>query len=882
MAKVGRFGKLPKGGTDLSAAITSLIQQYANERERNIVDAWTNGGEFEGKKVTDSMLLAFYADKQKNLDPSDPEYDRVKNTHDQYKFAVRNSEMEMKYAKKGVSDSGMSSFYANEAAKNPRHSEQYRKLMTLSGQYAERARAASTTGSGGRAARTAALHGEVDKQGSGEQIWKGFVQWVTSIAHISGALNSGQALEGTGGSDLSDLQANQGDYSNLNEYMNQLASGQGDYWVQLRAQFTQWARKIDPHFDGSFTPAAIEQMRTRARDGMTTRLTLAKKQGTAAQVKAIGKGIDSTTRIGGILETLPLIGQYEEANRRYENILNDVNSTTSEIEMAREHYVSVITPISQSLNILAMQNITPGSPSADGDRIAAIAGKMNNEIAHLNGDTTAPYSATVAEESRGQLTGSGNSSSGDMSAHDVNFKNLQANLAKLTTYGPDGLPMFVEWRDKSGWTVKSTQEMQAMGLPLVFAPSNDSKEVLTIGDKTFPVGGTMTAIAGQPVTAVGLSAASNGVNVPTEWAALKGQNPVVMTIFDYPDGTRIYQYYDADGKLQNSAHNPAVDGADLVKGPDGWSLRVYSDKGVADPSVKTQAGGQPSHFSPRSALSPGFTDPAAIAGQAGTISDSATTAHMLASPDPAAAAFSDPAMILRLLRAESGGNEALYQQLVRGNDIARSAMLNALPTAAYNPLWLAHLTPEQKAMFPSTTAAIRAAGLKENPNMDTNTLGLPSSRERDSIVVQRRRALSIAAPADASTVAGMDAAQLSEYIRKQLADQQAHLTRDDRPRIAAVGPLDPTAPTGDPMAVGLQYANLPPNGPANQQTPPPPQPAAPGNPYGPPRPDIRPPAPPPPPPPPPMPTGGYDESSRQRNFAPPPPPRPPASAKRGV
>jgi hypothetical protein len=53
-------------------------------RERNIRDAWEKGGDFEGKKVTDKMLLDFYREKLSSLATEDPEHNEVRNTLVQY------------------------------------------------------------------------------------------------------------------------------------------------------------------------------------------------------------------------------------------------------------------------------------------------------------------------------------------------------------------------------------------------------------------------------------------------------------------------------------------------------------------------------------------------------------------------------------------------------------------------------------------------------------------------------------------------------------------------------------------------------------------------------------------------------------------------------
>jgi len=69
MARTGVFGKLPKAAPDLSSTINALLAEYMAAIDSNMVDAWKNGGEVDGKAVTDARLLAHFKARRNELDP---------------------------------------------------------------------------------------------------------------------------------------------------------------------------------------------------------------------------------------------------------------------------------------------------------------------------------------------------------------------------------------------------------------------------------------------------------------------------------------------------------------------------------------------------------------------------------------------------------------------------------------------------------------------------------------------------------------------------------------------------------------------------------------------------------------------------------------------
>ena len=131
----GRFDACSRSAPSLTSTIVSLAQQCQQTRDRNIEDAWKNGGQFEGKKVTDQMLLAHWKERMQGISQDDPMWDYYNNTIQQLTFNIAESKMGQKYAEEKVSDGEMAAFYRTWAAKLPTDSEAYRQLMTQAAKF---------------------------------------------------------------------------------------------------------------------------------------------------------------------------------------------------------------------------------------------------------------------------------------------------------------------------------------------------------------------------------------------------------------------------------------------------------------------------------------------------------------------------------------------------------------------------------------------------------------------------------------------------------------------------------------------------------------------------------------------------------------------------
>ena len=93
MATRGKFGRYPTTSTQPSLAntIVAIAREMQNQRDSNIMSAWQKGGTFEGKPVTDEMVLAHWKERMRHVSKDDPLYDQYSETVDQLHYSIAES-----------------------------------------------------------------------------------------------------------------------------------------------------------------------------------------------------------------------------------------------------------------------------------------------------------------------------------------------------------------------------------------------------------------------------------------------------------------------------------------------------------------------------------------------------------------------------------------------------------------------------------------------------------------------------------------------------------------------------------------------------------------------------------------------------------------------
>jgi len=121
-----------------------MINQYWNTVEQEMVSAWKDGGEVDGKPVTDERLLQFWTERRDAMSRDDPMWDYYNNLHDQYKFNIAESKVGLAYAQKKMSAREVATWYKGQADNYPEHSEIWRTIMGQAAKFLDAARAQSS------------------------------------------------------------------------------------------------------------------------------------------------------------------------------------------------------------------------------------------------------------------------------------------------------------------------------------------------------------------------------------------------------------------------------------------------------------------------------------------------------------------------------------------------------------------------------------------------------------------------------------------------------------------------------------------------------------------------------------------------------------------
>lgn len=141
MARRAKFGRIPRVQQNLSSTLVAIAHEMVARQDANIMDAWKNGGEFEGKKVTDEVVLAYWQKRSKNLDKADPLYDTYQNQIEQLHYGIEQSKMDLAHLQGKISDSQYADFFLKWAKRAPKNSEWWRSLQKDAAQLLEQAKA---------------------------------------------------------------------------------------------------------------------------------------------------------------------------------------------------------------------------------------------------------------------------------------------------------------------------------------------------------------------------------------------------------------------------------------------------------------------------------------------------------------------------------------------------------------------------------------------------------------------------------------------------------------------------------------------------------------------------------------------------------------------
>jgi hypothetical protein len=565
MARSGRFGRLPRAAPNLTSTIVSLLREYAAQQDTNIFDAWENGGEFEGKPVTDDMLLKHIKTRRDDLDPSDPMWDRWNVMLDNYTFSIEESKMSLRYAQHKVNETQMAQFYKTWAGKLPVNSEAYRNLMRSAAQFMDAAKSRAGGGGGGGGGRggrrsggdQAAYNSEVmSAYERNERAYDEATQMLLAAAYREGIL---QITDTADPDDLMDLRG--GDEADHARFLN--------LFDQINT---------DPRFADIRTALAEAGMENLTY-GRWLELGDSKQAGIEARIGiAVRYGDDSGAE--DLREDFAVFNT-ERA------IFNDIDETAAYSNMRRQFNAT-----------LAQPGLTPWEVKAAMDRYAAglgaldasaasdqTRGFLNNELAALRGDGSF-VGPTAYEMNEGGIRKNTTSDAGAL-------QQLAMSTNQQIRAVESGQALMLSEADAEG------NRIVARNTPGLSDP-NSGMIVWTIpgkGVKPVP-----TYVQFRPIMVAGAGGADPNTGRPTVEVAAGGDQ--LLGQYYVLNGQTFYGVYGQGGDLTWFADDPFLT-ADRQVGADGTlMLRVKVPTGIGPDGQPTV----PETFDPRSVLDPTAMD----------------------------------------------------------------------------------------------------------------------------------------------------------------------------------------------------------------------------------------------------------------------------------
>jgi hypothetical protein len=338
VATRARFGRLPRSAPSLTATIVALAQQYEAQRETNLLSAWNDGGLFEGKKVTDEMVLAYLKEKRDGLSHDDPMWDHYDQQLSQYTFAIENSKMELKYQQNKIGEGAMVAFYKKWAGKVPRNSEAWRDRMKLAAGYADRARSAAA----GRASASRVTEFEnswnnAAKKGVAFDVITAFVN---AEAHNQGIIS--------GNEQLGDLNPMEGDGAAVNTLWDRIATAP-EYADERADMAKQIEKQTGKPFTGGFGKDAWVGYQQDKIDGLKAQKKAARKAGYSSYEDEADKGIEQVRAAKNIVGGYDEQEEYEFGRAQWEEVILDPNSTPHQIDAANKKWLAKLGQLEQRL-----------------------------------------------------------------------------------------------------------------------------------------------------------------------------------------------------------------------------------------------------------------------------------------------------------------------------------------------------------------------------------------------------------------------------------------------------------------------------------------------------------------------------------------------------
>lgn len=663
MATRARFGRLPRSAPSLTATIVALAQQYEAQRETNLLSAWNDGGLFEGKKVTDEMVLAFLKEKRDGLSHDDPMWDHYDQQLSQYTFAIENSKMELRYQQHKVSEGAMVGFYKKWAGKVPRNSEAWRERMKLAAGYADRARsAAAGRASAARATEFENSWNSAAKKGAAFDILTSFVN---AEAHNQGIIS--------GNEQLGDLDPMQGDGAAVLALWDRIATAP-EYADERAALAKQIEKQTGRPFTGGFGKDAWVGYQQDKLDGLRAQKKAAKKAGYSSYEDQADKGIEEVRAAKNIVGGYDEQEEYEHGRAAWEDVVLDPNSTPHQIDAANKKWLTKLGQLEQRL----AAQLKPGEFDDN-------LGLIRQEINTMKGDET------PTTHWKTKFGGGSSSGMNDATATALSIKSNTEKLKLLGETNSDGTPKYV---------LTKTGSIDAPDVPVAPGPSNFKTlpwgvvPVTSLPDTAAYV--PMPSVPGDPkstpvlvgILPLPVTITSKVTNKDTGETAIADRPTEDIWFITTPSGTTGIKYKDSSGQWRFTPDIGALTGGEAPDGtgPGATGKMTMTTKGVTldVPAVNgavpiTSSLWEPSYYD--TGLNSAMTSRVAkstygldlIGGEAKN--KAGGTIYVPTSSSQRGAYNMGGAAIMSALRAELGDDPAVLGPAVIDSDAKRATVL---------------------------------------------------------------------------------------------------------------------------------------------------------------------------------------------------------------
>ncbi len=409
MARRGKFGRMPAAAPSLTSTIISIAREMANQEAQNISEAWAHGGLYEGKPVTDAMLLSFWKAKAAGISKDDPLYDAANNQYMQYDYAIHESKQALLYKQGKLSDAGMASFYLNWAKKIPVNSEFYRTLQKDAAGFLQASAAGGRASAAkGKAAAYDAFQTDTAKRYIG--LSDTLTSMMTQVARDNNLIAQNQ--------DLTDFMLKgQNDPGRMESLLSQITA-------DMKANPAAYAGVIkaikvyDPHFDGNLTSAYFAQALGNSIKGYTMIQTRALADGYTSNAKAAGKAAVAANSLGTEVRSWPMATAYSNARAQFDAVWNSPAATDADKAFAASRFATSIDGFAK------VSGLDP-----------AMVNRLQTDAAALRGDPNAASQASFYEnylgmhDTAGQVgTGSTTSEGGSQAGENAKF---QQDVARI-------------------------------------------------------------------------------------------------------------------------------------------------------------------------------------------------------------------------------------------------------------------------------------------------------------------------------------------------------------------------------------------------------------------------------------------------------------------